>query len=90
MLMLAIATHVALASDQEPREGSHIVNVNTATSEELESLPCVGKELAKEIFSERPYKSVDELIRVDGIGEKILECIRPYVKVSGKTESRKN
>jgi hypothetical protein len=27
---------------------------------------------------------------VNGIGKKILECIRPYVKVSGKTESRKN
>jgi DNA uptake protein ComE-like DNA-binding protein len=90
ILILAMAAHVAFASDQKPREGSLIVNVNDAEFEELESLPCVGKELAKEIFSKRPYKSVDDLIRVKGIGEKNLECIRPYVKVSGETEPRKN
>jgi DNA uptake protein ComE-like DNA-binding protein/uncharacterized RDD family membrane protein YckC len=58
-----------------------IVNVNRATLAELEALPRVSERIALAIIDGRPYSSVDDLIRVYGIGPKTLENIRPFVKV---------
>jgi competence protein ComEA len=44
---------------------------------ELEALPGVGPVIAREIIDGRPYGSVDELIRIKGIGIKRLAEIRP-------------
>jgi competence protein ComEC len=57
------------------------INVNTATQAELEALPGVGPVIARRIIEDRPYRSVDELDRVKGIGEKRLEEIRSLVTV---------
>lgn len=61
------------------------VAINTATAEQLESLPGVGPALAQRIIEYRrqhgPFKSVDELLNVKGIGQKKLEALRPYVKL---------
>ena len=45
-----------------------LVNVNTATPAELETLPGVGPALAAAITAGRPYKSVDDLDKVKGLG----------------------
>lgn len=58
-----------------------LINANSATLAELESLPMVGERIALAIIDGRPYSSVDDLIRVYGIGPKTLEKIRPFVKV---------
>lgn len=63
-----------------------IVNVNTATEAQLRTLPGVDKVIAGRIVAQRPFKRVNDLLRVDGIGPKVLEKIRPYVKVDGETE----
>ncbi|PLV59803.1 ComEA family DNA-binding protein [Thermotoga sp. KOL6] len=56
------------------------LNINTATSEELERLPYIGEVKAKAILEYRekhgPFSSPEELLNVPGIGEKILERIR--------------
>lgn len=70
-----------------PGEGSLIVNVNTATTEELESLPGIGPSLATLIVADRPYATVEELERVRGIGARTVESLKPYLKVEGETES---
>ncbi len=57
------------------------VNVNTATQDELEALPGIGPVIARRIIEGRPYRSVDELDRVNGIGEKRLDEIRSLVTV---------
>ncbi len=57
------------------------VNINTATAAQLESLPGIGPSRAQEIIDNRPYATVDELDRVDGIGPAIVEDLRPYVTV---------
>jgi competence ComEA-like helix-hairpin-helix protein len=67
-------------------EGTLRVNINTATRAELESIPGIGNALAALIVSGRPYKSVDELERVRGIGPQSLESLRPFVKVEGEAE----
>jgi competence protein ComEA len=55
------------------------IDINRATAAELEQLSGIGPVLAQRIIDKRPYKSVDDLLRVQGIGLKILEKIRPNV-----------
>lgn len=62
------------------------LNLNTATITELESLPGVGPALSKAIVSGRPYKTVDELDKVKGLGKTRIEALRGLV-VASATES---
>lgn len=55
------------------------VNLNTASRAELESLPRVGPAMAKRIIQGRPYRSLDDLDKVKGIGPKMLELLAPLV-----------
>jgi endonuclease YncB( thermonuclease family) len=57
---------------------SHKLDVNGATKKELEKLPGIGPVLALRIIAARPMKSADDLQRVDGIGKKKYEMIRPF------------
>ena len=65
--------------DADARPAGGRINVNTATEAELEALPGVGPVIARRIIEGRPYRSVDDLERVKGIGKKRLEEIRPLV-----------
>lgn len=60
--------------------GSGLVNINSASAEELDALPGVGPSTAAAIVEDReqngPFNSVDDLLRVSGIGEKKLERLR--------------
>lgn len=69
-------------------EGSLQVNVNTATPEELESIPGIGPAFAAQIIAGRPYSRVEDLERVHGFGHNLVESLRPYVKVEGATVRR--
>ncbi|MEW6448318.1 MAG: ComEA family DNA-binding protein [Bacillota bacterium] len=61
------------------------VNLNTADAAALEDLPGIGPALARRIIEYRtdsgPFSSVDDLLKVSGIGEKKLAQIRDYVCV---------
>lgn len=61
------------------------IDVNHANAAELQKLPGVGAKLAQRILDERtlrgPFRTVDDLRRVPGIGPKTLEKLRPYVVV---------
>jgi competence protein ComEA len=56
-----------------------IVNLNTASQAEIESLPGIGPVLAQRIIEGRPYRSLEDLERVRGIGPRLLERLRPLV-----------
>ena len=59
--------------------GAALVNLNTATQEQLESLPSIGEVKAKAIIDGRPYASVEDLDRIPGIGPAILDKLRNLV-----------
>jgi DNA uptake protein ComE-like DNA-binding protein len=86
--VVAIAGVAYKLYNAPPAEGSLVVNVNTATEQEIETIPKIGAARAALIIAGRPYTSVDDLLRVRGIGRKTLDEARPYVKVTGETEKR--
>ena len=61
-----------------------LVNLNTASEKELQSIKGIGPVLAKRIIAGRPYRTVDDLLKVKGISTKKLETIRPYFVVGKK------
>jgi competence ComEA-like helix-hairpin-helix protein len=67
------------------------VNINTATSEELQQVPGIGLATAEEILQMRKshgaFKSVDDLLAIRGLGAKRLEKMCKYL-VAGKTNSK--
>ena len=90
-LALATACAVALAAqaaDTQPGL-TGMVNVNTATAEELQLLPGIGAARADALVELRKqrggFKSLEQLKDVKGIGDASLERLRPYVRFQGKT-----
>jgi competence ComEA-like helix-hairpin-helix protein len=70
-------------------DGELIVNVNTATEKQLQTLPGIGEHLAHEIAKGRKhhkFKKLEDLERIKGIGPDVLHKIQPYVKFEGETE----
>lgn len=75
-----------VAATSPPSSGApagELVNLNTATGTELEELPGVGPVTAEAIIAWRDtnggFQSVDQLLEVDGIGEKTLADLAPHV-----------
>jgi competence protein ComEA len=69
------------------------VNINTATSEELQQVPGIGPATAGKILQMRKsygaFKSVDDLLAIRGLGQKRLDKMRKYLTV-GKAAEPKN
>ncbi len=61
-----------------------LIDLNSASEKELESIKGVGPATAKKIVAGRPYKSVDELSK-SGLSAKQVEAIKPFVTVGAAT-----
>lgn len=61
------------------------ININSASAKELESLPGIGQVIAERILQDRSsngaFTSVEDLMRVSGIGEKKFEALKDRVKI---------
>ena len=65
-----------------------VVNLNTAPVEVLGLLPGIGPAKATEIVvyrKKRPFRTVDELVRIKGIGRKMVRRLRVHLAVAGPT-----
>ena len=81
LLALTLCTAgMALAADEHPK-----VNLNSASTQELTALRGIGDKTAQAIIAYReshgPFKSVEELVEVKGIGEKLMTSLRDQVTV---------
>jgi competence protein ComEA len=93
LLLAPVAAWSAEAASRAPQtKVVGVINVNTATPEQLELLPGIGPSRARAIVEYRrehgPFKEVDDLVQVSGIGAKALENIRSHCAVSGKSTAR--
>jgi competence ComEA-like helix-hairpin-helix protein len=57
------------------------VSLNAASYEEIAGLKGISKKVAENIVAARPFESLDEMLRVKGIGAKLLQKIRHFIKV---------
>jgi competence ComEA-like helix-hairpin-helix protein len=89
-LILYLGFGAAASAKKKPPERP--VNLNTASSEELQLGPGIGPATADKILKMRrsygPFKSVDDLLAIRGLGPKRLEKMRKFLTV-GKPAATK-
>lgn len=64
-------------------ENNQIVDPNTADIEALTQTPGIGPVLAERIIAARPFRTLEDLQRVNGISTTLLGQLRPYLTLSG-------
>lgn len=90
-LITATGSARAATPEAEANAAEGVVNINTATVDQLRLLPRIGEEKAKRIIAHRektPFKTVNELARVRGIGLKTLRALKPWLTISTPTTLR--
>ncbi len=68
--------------------GTGVVNLNTATIDQLDALPGVSSRLAAAVVAERtarPFTRPEDLMRVHGVTRRRFERLRPHLGVTGPT-----
>jgi competence protein ComEA len=85
---LPVRAAKAAASTGSP-DASGVINVNSATAEQIAFLPRVGIKLAERVVEYRksngPFKKVEDLMEVKGVGEKLFVALKPHLTISGST-----
>jgi len=89
---LLAASPAAAAPPDPARSGGSasigVVNINTASVDELQALPGIGEARARAIVERReksgPFDSVEQLGEIRGIGASLVERLRPHVTLRGK------
>ncbi len=88
LLMLAFSS-ISLADSKV--NTADVTNVNTADAEALQAIPGIGKVKSTKIVKYRqengPFKHIEEMVNVVGIGLKLLENIKPYITIGEPVSS---
>jgi competence ComEA-like helix-hairpin-helix protein len=90
LFTLAMASTALAARPDSPQQArthpvARAVDINQAPAEDLEKLPGVGPKLAQQIVAYRtrhgPFRRIEDLLIIQGIGSKKWQALRPYVCV---------
>ncbi|MBC7363384.1 MAG: helix-hairpin-helix domain-containing protein [Candidatus Aminicenantes bacterium] len=84
-LMLSTLSPVLAQNQAQSKTPASKININTASAAELQNLPRIGPKVAQRIVDYRtqngPFKKVEDLLKVRGIGEKVFEQIKDRITV---------
>jgi competence protein ComEA len=83
-LLFLLVTSPAIAVGKREVEG--VVNVNTASPDQLQLLPGIGPAKVRNIVAYRtkhPFRTIEEVVRIKGIGRKMFRRLRLHLAVSG-------
>jgi len=70
--------------NEQNDENNVLININTGTLEELMSIPNLGEVKAQSIIeyrTENRFNSIEDIMNVSGIGEKLFEKIKTYITI---------
>ncbi len=74
-----------LLAMQGPNKAADKININSASSDDLQKLPQIGPKVAQRILDFRktngPFKKTEELMKIQGIGEKIYAKLKDLITV---------
>ena len=93
-MTLAFAVAMTPAEQRKPSKApAAVLDINQASAQDFAKLPGIGPKLAQRIVSFRekhgPFRRVEDLMAIRGVGLKKWKAIRPYVKVGNqKSEDR--
>ena len=76
ILGLSSGVEGALSSDV-----GGVININTASQKELESLPDIAQKRAQNIIEHRPYSTLEELVSKGAIGKSVFEKIKNQITI---------
>jgi competence protein ComEA len=81
----------AVAAGAAPASGGALVNLNSASADELARLPGIGAAKAKAIVdyrTEEPFRKPEDLRKVKGIGDKLYERLKDQITVDPAVSSK--
>ena len=85
MTVTPVTADSAVAEENPEPQGP--VDLNSAEQEELELLPGIGPATAEKIIAYRkahgPFTSIEQIMNVEGIGEKKFEEMREFISIGG-------
>ena len=78
----------ATAGKAKRAVGTGVLNLNTATLDQIDALPGISPKLASAVVAERstrPFSRPEDVMRVRGLSRKRFERLRPHLTVTGPT-----
>jgi competence protein ComEA len=95
VMLLSLGAPAAFAQDSGKASASsstQTINLNSATVPQLESLPGIGRSMAEKIVEYRQknggFKKIEDLMNVQGIGEKSFLRLKPLITVAPSRAER--